>query len=111
MTSSRTHTKKRTMTLSELRVFFVHTFGVVVVSLILVYLYLVNASVISAVGRKQAQDAASDVATHVADLEAQYFSLSESLTLDEAYVLGFVEPKDTLFALRMQGGDTRLTMR
>ncbi len=87
----------------------VFSLGTMAVILILAYLYLVNASVLSVVGRKHAEESSSDIAAHVAGLEAEYFALSESVTMDEALAKGFSEPKDTLFASRSL--DTRLTMR
>jgi len=80
--------------------------------LVVAYVYLVNASVMSAVERKQSEDHAARIAARVATLEAEYFSLSESVTLDEALAKGFVVPsaEKTLFASRIVAEDTRITM-
>jgi len=81
--------------------------------LVVAYVYLVNASVMSAVERKQSEDHVARIAARVATLEAEYFSLSESVTLDEALAKGFVVPsaEKTLFASRIVTEDTRITMR
>lgn len=81
--------------------------------LVVAYVYLVNASVMSAVERKQSEDHAARIAARVAMLEAEYFSLSESVTLDEALAKGFVVPpaERTLFASRTSEEEKRITMR
>ncbi|NTV44773.1 MAG: hypothetical protein HGA67_03720 [Candidatus Yonathbacteria bacterium] len=83
--------------------------GGTAVVLVCAYVYLVNASVLSVVGREHAEESSSEVATDVVALEAEYLALSETVTMDEARALGFVEPKGTLFASRI--ADTRVAMR
>lgn len=81
--------------------------GMIVV-LIIGYITCVYASVVSVVERKHTETAYADSAARVVSLEREYMTLSESITVEEAERLGFVEPEKTLFAVRVS--DTRVTM-
>jgi|GEM_PF-1822173 len=112
-----THTPRHPHTRHNVGVFdprVAGTYGLfaMIAVLVVAYVYLVNASVMSAVERKQSEDHAARIAARVATLEAEYFSLSESVTLDEALAKGFVVPsaEKTLFASRIVAEDTRITM-
>ena len=113
-----THTSRRPQKRQHAVVFdprIAGTYGLfaMIAVLVVAYVYLVNASVMSAVERKQSEDHVARIAARVATLEAEYFSLSESVTLDEALAKGFVVPsaEKTLFASRIVTEDTRITMR
>jgi hypothetical protein len=95
------------------RVFVAYTLLSFVAILIVAYVYFVNGSVLSAVERKHTEETSARTAARVATLEAEYFALSESVTLDEAFAKGFVVPPAdrTIFASRSVDTDTRLSMR
>jgi hypothetical protein len=66
------------------------------------YAYFVNKTVWNVVSRQNAVKELSKMSSQVAELEASFMSLSGSLTLDQAYVLGFheVTSADTTFIER-----------
>jgi len=70
------------------------------VSLLFTYSYFVNATVLSVVGRKNAETEISLVSSQVSGMEAQYLSHVNELTLDLAYSRGFKEKKNVVFAQR-----------
>lgn len=76
--------------------------------LVIGYVACVYGSVMSVVERGHTETAYADAAARVAALEQEYMKLSESITVEEARRLGFVEPENTLFAVRAP--DTRVTM-
>ncbi len=85
-------------------------FGLSALALALVvgYVTCVYGSVVSVVERDAAENTYADIASRVVTLEQEYMKLSESITVEEAERLGFVEPEKTLFAVR--ASDTRVTM-
>jgi cytochrome b561 len=85
-------------------------FGLSALALALVagYVTCVYGSVVSVVERDKAEQTYADIASQVVTLEQEYMKLSESITVEEAQRLGFVEPEKTLFAVR--ASDTRVTM-
>jgi hypothetical protein len=76
--------------------------------LVVGYVTCVYGSVVSVVERGHTETAYADAAARVVSLEREYMALSESITVEEAKALGFVEPENTLFAVR--ASDTRVTM-
>ena len=66
-----------------------------------VYGYMVNQTVWNAFNRDQAEEQIVAMNSKLGDLEFQYMSLSNNVSIEKAYSLGFQDAKDkTLFASR-----------
>lgn len=73
--------------------------GSVLVLLVIAYLYFINSMVFNAVARQKLVSEINTLQTQVVALETEYFSLSNNITLELAYNLGFRDAgENTIFA-------------
>ena len=88
------------MRIGQKKIFFTLAFAALFV--LGTYIYFVNQTVWNVVARQNTVKAIHKVSSEVAALEATYMSLSSSLTLEQALLLGFKEvtSADTLFVER-----------
>lgn len=70
------------------------TLSSVFVSLIMFYLGLVGFTVSNTLDRQRAEARISDLQIEVSELEFSYMTLSSTLTLEKAKIIGFVEVND-----------------
>jgi hypothetical protein len=77
-------------------------FGMLIafISSFLLYIYLLNSTIVQVVERKTAEAAISDTTMHISELESDYLRLSSAITPTLAQTLGFIEPKGVTFASR-----------
>lgn len=68
--------------------------------LVLAYLYLVAASVMNIVARKEADARATQIQSSIGALEESYFALSNALTPDSASSLGLAPVAKTAYVYR-----------
>jgi len=78
--------------------------------LILMYSYFVNASVLSVVERKSIEQELATASSRVAELESEYFTSINSITLSLALSSGFVETKTSAFVARKAFARNILTL-
>ena len=64
------------------------------------YIYFVASSTLNIIARKDAHTQMSQVESAIAQLESEYFSLSKSITSENAETLGFVSIKSKNFVTR-----------
>jgi hypothetical protein len=64
------------------------------------YFYFVIASVFNVIGEKQADTKSANLQGSIASLEQQYFSLSQSLTQQEAAAMGLTPVQNTQYVYR-----------
>ncbi len=62
-----------------------------------VYIYLINTAALNGVRWGRAEQDITSVGTTVSDLESQYLSLKQSVTLSMAYARGFEDVKVVKF--------------
>ena len=70
------------------------------VLMLVMYVFFVNATVMNIVGRQTAERAASSVNSHISDLESQYLALASGITPEYAHSIGFAETKTEAYATR-----------
>ena len=68
--------------------------------LIIVYLYLVCASVLNVIAQREADHSASQLQSAIGELEGKYFSLSHSITRERASELGLTQISESSFVYR-----------
>ena len=78
--------------------------------LFMVYAYMVNTAIMSAVDRQKAQTNISKLSSETSNLESQYISIKSSINLSLAYSLGFKNETNTRFIARKNTGGS-LTLR
>lgn len=94
-------------TVEELRRVIAACIGLVV-ALLLLYGYFVATTIFNMVQYRAASAETSRITAELGDLEAQYLALGNTLTLDRAHELGFVDaPHPAFVAL---GAPHRLTL-
>ncbi|HTR18812.1 MAG TPA: hypothetical protein VMH91_02415 [Candidatus Paceibacterota bacterium] len=64
------------------------------------YFYLVVASVLNVIARKQADATSADLQQSIGSLEQQYFALSQSITPQEASQMGLAPIQQTQYVYR-----------
>lgn len=64
------------------------------------YMYLINATVLNVVAREKYENQIADLSSKVGDLEFKNIALKNSITIDKATLLGFVETTDVTFISR-----------
>ena len=104
MNALRIHLNRKVSALSlehrnEYAVFRVLCFSAVF--LVVVYLYLVSASVLNVIAQKEADATSSALESNLGELEAQYFALSKNITPEHASNLGFTALSDSSFVYRL----------
>jgi len=69
----------------------------------LTYGYFVKQTIFNVVSRQNTVEKIQSISSELAVLESSYMSLSSSLTIEEAYAMGFDEVKsaDTIFVERL----------
>ena len=75
--------------------------------LLIVYTYFVSLTVIDSVKYRRLVAEVSDLNTELGFLESQYSTLAQSLTLEQAHLLGFLDSKNPQFA--QMGGMQKLS--
>ena len=73
---------------------------VLLVALVGAYIYCTGAMVLYAVGGQDSSRTSQDVASHIAALEMEYFSLVNTLTVERASNLGLAPLDDKHFVTR-----------
>lgn len=79
----------------------------IVLSFIL-YMFFVNGAVLNVVAREEVENELASLNAKVSELEFEYISLRNSITIDYAYNRGFKEVEESVFAERP--GNTSLTL-
>lgn len=75
-----------------------------------VYVCLINNTIVNVVVRKQSVESINNINAEIAVLEGRYVALTNGLTLEKAYSLGFVDAEEnTSFAY--VGGQGVVSMR
>ncbi len=69
-------------------------------AMISVYSYLINASVLSVVERKNIEKTISSIGSNVSVLETEYFTKVDGINMELAMSMGFSEKKNNSFAVR-----------
>jgi len=69
-------------------------------TLISIYSYFINASVLNVVERKNIENAISTLGSNVSGLETEYFVKVDSVNIDLALSMGFKKIENTSFAVR-----------
>ena len=71
--------------------------------MLLTYGYFVKQTIFNVVSRQNTVEKIQSISSELAVLESSYMSLSSSLTIEEAYAMGFDEFKsaDTIFVERL----------
>jgi len=69
-------------------------------TMVSMYSYLINASVLNVVERKNIEKAISRLGSNVSGLETEYFVKVDSVDIGLAMSMGFKETGDTAFAVR-----------
>lgn len=72
------------------------------------YGLLMRAMFVNAAVNDSLQKSMSDASSRLGELEFEYISLKQSVTLDKAVELGFVEPKQTVFVT--DSGDSEVSI-
>ena len=67
---------------------------------VLLYAYFLNATIVHIVERKAIEKDITTITTHISELEFSYMTMSTDITLSYALEMGFIEPKQTVFASR-----------
>jgi cytochrome bd-type quinol oxidase subunit 2 len=80
----------------------------VLVLVFVLYVYLVNKTVLNVVAREQTTRQIATLSTSIGELEFKYISAKNAVTLDLAYSHGFENSQPTLFVSR---GQTTLSYR
>ncbi|MCK5027553.1 MAG: hypothetical protein KAS07_03980 [Candidatus Pacebacteria bacterium] len=75
-------------------------FLLVLLSNFLLYTYFLNATILHIVERRSVEQHITETTIHISELETQYMEMSAHVTLLLADELGFVEPKQVVFAQR-----------
>ncbi len=65
-----------------------------------VYVYFIQAAVVRAVARDKMVSTISVLRSETAHLEAEYFALDQTVTVERAQALGFSEPLNIAYAER-----------
>ena len=73
------------------------TFGVILFVLLCSYFYFVSASVLNIIARKEADTKSVTLQSSIAQMEQRYFALRDSVTPQEATLLGLSRVKDTQY--------------
>jgi len=63
-----------------------------IAALVFSYAYFVNAAIVNIVATKSMQVEISNLTSEVGNLEAEYLAAKSALSIDEAHVLGLVQP-------------------
>ncbi|MEX0933804.1 MAG: hypothetical protein WD003_00895 [Candidatus Paceibacterota bacterium] len=66
------------------------------------YGYLVNALIINIVQRESLEHEMGELIAQVGELEREYGALRSYITYQKAYILGFNEPRNQVFASQRQ---------
>ncbi len=72
----------------------------VLLSSFLLYTFFLNATILHIVERRSVERHISEITMHISELEAQYMELSADITPELADSLGFIEPRQVVFAQR-----------
>ena len=75
-----------------------------------VYVCLINNTIVNVVARKQAYEAINNINAELAVLEGKYVAAANSVTLDKAYALGFVDAEGSS-SFAYVGGQGVVSMR
>jgi len=89
--------------LNKERIFWI--LAVVLFALFMTYAYLVNAAILNAVGRQNAEDKLSTLSSQNGQLEMTYITLENNLSLAYAYSLGYQDVDAPQFIARASGTD------
>ncbi len=70
-------------------------------ALVLVYLYLVSASVLNVIAQREADQSSAALQSQIGRLEGKFFSLSHDITPEHAAALGLKPLSDSSFVYRL----------
>ena len=82
--------------------------GLTIVSSFILYMFFVNGAVLNVVAREEVENDLASLNAEVSELEFQYISLRNSITIDYAYDRGLQEAQNVAFAERGQGSSLTL---
>lgn len=74
--------------------------AVVLVVLCGMYMYFINATVLNVVARERYENQIAEMTSKVSDLEFKNITLKNSITMDKASTLGFIETSNVTFISR-----------
>jgi hypothetical protein len=84
----------------------VYLFGIGSLMLVMTYVFLLGSTTMHVTMRKTLQNDIRDMQGVIADLEAEYLTQREVLTIDEAYARGFVDAPNSTFVYRYPQGQS-----
>ena len=65
----------------------------IAILLVMAYGYFVNSAIVNIVATRSMQSKAAEITSSIGALEAEYFAMKSSLTMDEARSIGLSDPK------------------
>ena len=97
---SKFNTEIKTITNDNIRQRLFYIIFSLFILLIASYLYFVSNTIFNIIERKTAENDIRTLTSQTAELELEYFSLSNKINLELAKQLGFYEPTNISFAVR-----------
>jgi len=85
--------------------------AITIVSSFILYVFFVNGAVLNVVAREELESNFADLNSKVSELEFQYISLKNSITIDYAYERGFYQVDQVAFAERMPSASLSVNTR
>ncbi len=82
-------------TSKELKLFYI--FSLAVLFSFFLYIFYISKTVFLLVESKNLENQKRELATEISELELETLSLNDSISIDKALELGFIENKDTQF--------------
>lgn len=82
--------------------------SVVIISSFILYMFLVNGAVLNVVAREEVESSVAALNAKVSELEFEYISLKNSITIQYAYDRGFKDVSHVTFAERSSGSSLSL---
>jgi Zn/Cd-binding protein ZinT len=88
----------------------IFSLSILLLTTLSLYFYLINASVLSVVERKNIERSISTVSSSVSVFETKYFTKINEMNIDLAISMGFKEKKNELFAVRKSADKKLFTL-
>lgn len=85
--------------------------GLMIASSFVLYMFFVNQAVLNVVAREEIENDLASLNAKVSELEFEYISLKNSITIKYAYDRGFKDVTDIAFAERSSGSSFSLNTR
>lgn len=85
--------------------------GILIVSSFVLYMFFVNQAVLNVVAREEIENDLAGLNAKVSELEFEYISLKNSITIKYALDRGFEEARDVAFVERDSGSSFSLNTR